>query len=51
MRTHSCEYTYVHSTHMSNFERLTRLNFNIYEVDYEEHLTVDEDIVYHKKNN
>jgi hypothetical protein len=47
MSNYLCEHTYVHSIHMSNFERLSQLDFNIYEVNYEEHLTIDGDVVYY----
>jgi hypothetical protein len=48
---YSYEYMYVHSISISIFERLNRLDFKIYEVDHQEHLTVDGDVASHWKNN
>jgi hypothetical protein len=45
MSTYS--YEYVHPIHMSTFERLNRLDFEIYEVNHEEHLAVDGDVASH----
>jgi hypothetical protein len=47
MSTHPYEYTHVHHTSMSNFERLSRLDLKIYEVGHQERLAVDRDIVSH----
>jgi hypothetical protein len=41
------EYIRTHFIPMSTFKRLDRLYFEIHEVSHQEHLTVDEDVVYH----
>jgi hypothetical protein len=43
--THSYEYMYVHL--MIIFERLSQFDFEIYEDDHQDRLTVDGDIISH----
>jgi hypothetical protein len=38
---------YVYPIYMSTFNRLSQLNLEIYEVSYQECLTVDGDITFH----
>jgi hypothetical protein len=47
MNTHIYEHIYAHSILMSTSERLSRLDLEIYEVGYQERLTVNENITYH----
>jgi hypothetical protein len=47
MSTYPYKYMYDYPTSMSTYERLSRFYFEIYEVGHQEHLAVDEDIVYH----
>jgi hypothetical protein len=47
MSTHSYEYTYAHLTYMSISERLRWLNFEIHEINHQEHLAVDGDVASH----
>jgi hypothetical protein len=42
-------YTYIHYS-MSTFERLSQLDIKIHEVSHQERLTVDENVVFHRKN-
>jgi hypothetical protein len=41
------KYTYVHPIPISTSKRLSRLDFKIYEVNYQECLAVNEDVVSH----
>jgi hypothetical protein len=43
----SYKYTHAHSTSLIIFERLSRFDFEIYEVDHQDRLAVDKDIVFH----
>jgi hypothetical protein len=45
MNTHPYEHMYVYYIFMSIFERLSRLDLKIYEIDHQECLTVDEDVI------
>jgi hypothetical protein len=45
--THLYKYTHAHPTLMNNFERLSRLNFEIHEVGHQVRLAVDGDVVFH----
>jgi hypothetical protein len=45
MSTHLYEYTYAHSTLMTTFKRLNRLDLEIHKIDHQERLTVDGDVV------
>jgi hypothetical protein len=60
MSTHFCKYTHVYPTHMttlinthvypthmSTFERLSRLDLEIYEVGHQECIAVDDDVTSH----
>jgi hypothetical protein len=47
MSTHLYKHMNVHPTSVSTFKRLRRLNLEIYEVDHQERLVVDEDVVSH----
>jgi hypothetical protein len=44
MGTHPYKHTRAHPTHMSTSKRLSRLDLEIYEVDHQECLAVDEDV-------
>jgi hypothetical protein len=46
MSIHPYEYTRTHPTLMSTSERLDRLDLEIHEVGHQEHLTIDEDVIY-----
>jgi hypothetical protein len=39
--------TYAHPISMSIFERLSRLDFEIYKISHQEHLIVDRDVTSH----
>jgi hypothetical protein len=39
--------TYAHPISMSIFERLSRLDFEIYKISHQEHLIVDRDVISH----
>jgi hypothetical protein len=41
MIIHTYEHTHVHPTHMSTFERLSRLDIKIHEVGHQERIAVD----------
>jgi hypothetical protein len=41
------EYMHVHSIPMSTFKRLNRLDLEIHEVGHQEHIVVDENVVFH----
>jgi hypothetical protein len=41
------EHSYAHFTYMSTFERLSRLDLKIHEVNHQERLTVDGDVTFH----
>jgi hypothetical protein len=45
--THPYEHMHLHTTAMSTFERLNRLDLEIYKVGHQECLTVDGDITSH----
>jgi hypothetical protein len=47
MITHPYKHMYVHPTPMSISEKLSQLDLEIYEVDHQEYLVVNEDIVSH----
>jgi hypothetical protein len=47
MNIHLYEHTYIHSTHMNVFERLSRLDLDIYEVGHQERIAVDGDVDFH----
>jgi hypothetical protein len=47
MSTHSYEHTHAYPIPMSTFKRLSRLDFEIHEVDHQERITVDEDVAPH----
>jgi hypothetical protein len=47
MSTHSYKYMHTHLISMSTSERLSRFNFEIYEIDHQEHIVVNEDVVFH----
>jgi hypothetical protein len=40
-------YTYAHYSYMSIFERLSRIDLEIHEVDHQERLIIDEDVASH----
>jgi hypothetical protein len=45
--THPYEHTHAHPTPMSTFERLSRLDLEIYEVGHQERLAIDGDVASH----
>jgi hypothetical protein len=45
------KYMQTHSTPMSILERLSRFDLEIYKVGHQEHLAVDEYVVFYWKNN
>jgi hypothetical protein len=49
MSTHSYEYMYVYLILIIIFKRLSRFDLEIYKVDHQERLTIDGDIISHKK--
>jgi hypothetical protein len=51
MNTHFYEHIYTHSTPMTTSEKLSWLDFEIYEISHQECLVVEEDVDYHQKNN
>jgi hypothetical protein len=56
MSTHPYKYTYAHPIYMSTSKRLGQFDLEIYEIDHQECLAIDEKvtkterIVYHKYN-
>jgi hypothetical protein len=44
MSTHHYEHIYAHPTPMSNYERLSRLDFEIHKVGHQGRLTIDGDV-------
>jgi hypothetical protein len=47
MCTYLYKYMHAHTTPMNIFKRLSRLDFEIYEVGYRERLIIDGDIVFY----
>jgi hypothetical protein len=45
MNIYLYKYIYVHSIHMSKFERLNRFDIKIYEVGHQERFAVDGDVI------
>jgi hypothetical protein len=41
MSTHLYEHIHAHSIPMSTSERLSRLDLEIYKIDYQEHIAID----------
>jgi hypothetical protein len=51
MSTYPYEHTHEHLTPMSTFKRLSRFDFEIHEVGYQECIAVDKNVASHWKNN
>jgi hypothetical protein len=47
MNTYSYEHIYAYHICISTSERLSRLDFEIHEIGYQEHFIIDGDIVSH----
>jgi hypothetical protein len=47
MSIHPYKHTHAHSTPMSTYERLSRLDLEIHEIDHQERLAVDGDATSH----